>query len=167
MYLKSCRRANHASWREFVEKTPDEKGMARLVKIAQRKEIRTINTLLKEDGTLTEPGAETIRRLTSVHFPATTEGSTDIKHNSTHKIATTNIQKAFEDWINEDLVRKAFKRFFPYKAAEPDGLKPILLQHLPPKVIEAITLIFQACIALKHTPKKWREPRHYSPKLLT
>ena len=133
--------------------------MARLVKIAQRKENRSMNTLLKEDGSLTEPGTETIHRLTSVHFPAATEGNKDMTHNSNHKLTTTDIQKAFQDWINEDLVRKTFKRFLPYKAAGSDGLKPSVLQHLPTKAVEAITLVFQDCVALKHTPKLWRDTK--------
>ena len=133
--------------------------MAKLIKIAQRKEQRTINTLLKEDSTLTEPGSDTIHRLMSTHFPAAHEGVEDIRHDSRHKIPTSDIQDAFAEWIDAGLVCKAFRRFLPYKAAGPDGLKPVVLQHLPPEMINAITLIFQACIALKHTPKVWRDTK--------
>ena len=158
-YIRSCKQAKHASWREFVEKTPDEKSMARLVKIAQRRDTRTINTLMKDDGTLTEPGEETIQRLAAAHFPAAQLGTTEMVHNCKHKIRTSEIQDAFSDWIDPALIQKAAKRFLPYKAAGPDGLKPIVLKHLTPKVLEALTLIYKACIALKHTPKVWRDTK--------
>ena len=158
-YLRSCRRAKRAAWREFVEKTPDEKSMAKLVKIAQKKDSRTINTLIKEDNTLTEPGKETIEMLANAHFPAATLGTTDMQHNNKHKINTQDIEEAFSDWINVDLVRKALLKFAPYKAAGPDCLKPIVLHHLTDNVLDALTLVYQACIALKHTPKCWRETK--------
>ena len=91
IYMRSCRRAKHASWREFVEKTPDEKSMAKLIRIAQRKENRSINTLLNDDNTLTAPGTETIMKLAETHFPAATQGTENTKHSSKHKIPTTEI----------------------------------------------------------------------------
>ena len=159
IHHRSCRRAKHSSWREFVEKTPDVKSMAKLAKIAQRKENRTINTLLKDDNTLTEPGIETIRMLTDTHFPAAQEGTVEMIHYKKHKIRTSDIQRAFREWINPALVHKALHRFKPYKAAGPDELKPIVLQNLPDNAIQALTLIYQACVALKHTPKAWRKTK--------
>ena len=53
------------------------------------------------------------------------------------------------------VVISAFKKFKPYKAAGPDDLKPMVLQQLPDNAIEALTLEYQACIALKHTPTMW------------
>ena len=158
-YAASCRRAKHSAWREFVEKTPDIASMTKLAKIAQRKDSRNINTLLKSDLTLTDPGADTIRVLTSTHFPAATEGVAEMQHINSHKIPTKDIQEAFGEWIDEGLVRKALCQFKPMKAPGPDGLKPIVFRHLPDHVISAITLVYQACIALKHTPKVWRDTR--------
>ena len=54
---------------------------------------------------------------------------------------------------------RALKRFLPCKAAGPDGLKPIVLHHLNNKVVKVIALVFQACIALEHTPSKWIETK--------
>ena len=157
-YKRACRKARRQSWRMFVETTPDEKNMAALFRIAQRREKRMINTLLRPDSSLTDPGLETIKMLTDTHFPAAIEGTTPIVHDNTNRISTEQIQNS-HDWIDEGLVYKAMKRFKPNKAPGPDGLKPIVFQHLPSNAIEVITLIYKACISLCHTPRVWRETK--------
>ena len=157
-YKRACRRARRQSWRMFIEKTPDEKNMAALFRIAQRREKRMINTLLRPDNSLTDPGTETIKMLTDTHFPAATEGTIPIVHDNTIKLDREQVQNS-HDWIEEGLVYKAMKQFKPNKAPGPDGLKPVVLHHLPPNAIEVITLIYKACISLCHTPKVWRETK--------
>ena len=157
-YTKACKRGRKSSWRMFVEKTPNETNMAVLFKILQRREKRAINTLVKPDESLTEPGAETIRMLTDTHFPAAHEGIDEIVHTNANKIDTEKVRDA-HDWITEDLVRKSLLQFKPNKAPGPDGLKPIVFKYLPPNAIEILTVIFQACISLCHTPKLWRETK--------
>ena len=157
-YGKSCAKARKESWRIFVEKTPNESNMAVLFKIAQRRDKRNINTLLKDDGSLTEPGAETIKKLTDTHFPAASEGVTRIPHDNTLTLPTSEIQES-HDWIDGDLVRKSMRQFKPDKAPGPDGLKPIVLRYLPQNAIDIIALIYKACISFNFTPKKWRETK--------
>lgn len=157
-YGKSCKRARNQSWRIFVEKTPNESNMAVLFKIAQRRDKRNINTLLKTDGSLTNPGAETIRKLTDTHFPAAQEGTTPFQHDNDIKYDTADILED-HDWIDVDLIRKAMKQFKPYKAAGPDGLKPIIFKYLPTNALEVISCIYKACITFQHTPKLWRETK--------
>ena len=154
-YGRSCRKAKKESWRMFVEKTPNESNMSTLFKIAQRRDKRNINTLLNADGSLTEPGAETIRMLTDTHFPAAQEGTTPFQHDNGNTVRTSDLED-LHDWIDADLVRKAMKQFKPYKAAGPDGLKPIVFRYLPQNTIDTMTIIFKACITLCHTPKMWR-----------
>ena len=157
-YSRSCRKARKLSWRLFVEKTPDENNMATLFRIAQRRDKRTINTLLKEDGTLTETGTETINRLTQTHFPAAQPGTAPFQHDNTNTIDTETLQD-LHDWIDADLVRKSMKKFKPNKAPGPDGLKPIIFRYLPTNALENLALIYKACISLCHTPKLWRQTR--------
>ena len=158
-YKRSCYKGRRESWRKFVEKTPNETNMAMLFKLAQRRDKRSINTLVKEDGTLTEPGVETISRLTATHFPAAVPGVTPIHHDSTRKIDLDDVQGRYDDWINDSLVRKAFKRFKPNKAAGTDGMKPVVFKHLPDNAISFLTLLYKACIALAHTPAAWRRTK--------
>ena len=139
----------------FIEKTPNESNMSTLFKIAQRRDKRNINTLINADGSLTEPGAETIRKLTDAHFPAAQEGTVPFQHNNDNQIVTAELDN-LHDWIDADLIRKAMKQFKPYKAAGPDGLKPIVFRYLPQNAIDVMTTIYKACITLCHTPKAWR-----------
>lgn len=157
-YGRSFRKAKREAWRMFVEKTPNESNMATLFTIAQRRDKRSINTLLKADNSLTEPGAETIRMLTDTHFPAAQEGTVPFQHNNDHNINTSELEDLHE-WIDPDLVRKAMKQFKPHKAAGPDGLKPIVLKYLPQNAIDTLVIIYKACISLGHTPKRWRETK--------
>ena len=159
LYQRSCRKAKRSSWRLFVEKTPDEASMALLTKLAQRKDKRMINTLRKDDNSLSQPGTETIRILTDTHFPAATEGVTPSQHDNSNKIDTEELRDRYEDWINPALVIQALTKFKPNKAAGPDGLKPIIFRHLPHNIINAITILYKACIALGHTPSKWRDTK--------
>ena len=157
-YSRSCRKARKLSWRLFVEKTPDEKNMATLFRIAQRRDKRTINTLLKPDNTLTTPGVETISRLTDTHFPAAQPGTTPFQHDNSKSIKTSDLDDLHE-WIDPDLIRKSMRMFKPNKAPGPDGLKPIVFKYLPTNALEALSLIYKACISLCHTPKLWRQTK--------
>ena len=157
-YNRSCRKARRESWRLFVEKTPNETNMAILFKIAQRRDKRSINTLLNDDNTLTEPGSETIRKLTDTHFPAAQEGTVPFQHDNSNQIETEHLLTLHE-WIDPDLIRKAMKQFKPNKAAGPDGLKPIVFRYLPTNALEVLSIIYKACISLCHTPKAWRETK--------
>ena len=157
-YNRSCRKARKESWRLFVEKTPNESNMAILFKIAQRRDKRSINTLLKDDNTLTEPGCETIRKLTDTHFPAAQEGTVPFHHDNSKSIAVEHLL-TLHDWIDSDLIRSAMKKFKPNKAAGPDGLKPIVFKYLPTSALEILSIIYKACISLCHTPKVWRETK--------
>ena len=157
-YSRSCRAGRRTSWRLFVEKTPNETNMAVLFKIAQKRDKRSINTLIKPDSTLTEPGTETITMLTDAHFPAAQLGTVPIQHDNNLRLSTEQIMEA-HDWIDEDLVRQSLRQFKPNKAPGPDGLKPIIFRYLPPNAILMLTLIYKACVSLCHTPKLWRDTK--------
>ena len=157
-YNCSCKKARRASWRLFVEKTPNESNMSVLFKIAQKRDRRSINTLLNADNSLTEPGCETIRKLTDTHFPAAQEGTAPFQHDNSVKINTEQLQ-SLHDWIDTDLIRKAMKQFKPNKAAGPDGLKPIVFKYLPTSALDVLSTIYKACVSLCHTPKLWRETK--------
>ena len=158
-YQKACRRGKRHSWRLFVEQTPNETNMAKLYRIAQKRDRRSINTLRKPDLTLTDPGIETIKMLTDTHFPAAHEGVSCPPYDASIKVDTEEIKERFSSWINPDLVRRSLRLFKPHKAAGPDGLKPIVFKYLPDNAIDTLTLIYQACVALHHTPRAWRETK--------
>jgi hypothetical protein len=45
--------------------------------------------------------------------------------------------------------------FKPLKSPGPDGIKPIVLQHLTSNYIERLSLIYKACIRVGYLPKSW------------
>ena len=157
-YNKACKKGRRNAWRLFLETTPDEKRMARLFQIAQKRDKRAINTLLKQDGTLTEPGAETIQMLTDTHFPAAQQGSAPYLHDPGNQVIVDDLEEEHV-WIDDGLIRKAMKQFKPNKAPGPDGLKPIVFRYLPQNAIDVLVIIYKACISLKFTPKAWRETK--------
>ena len=59
------------------------------------------------------------------------------------------------EWINVHRIQKAIVQFSLYKAAGPDGIKPIVLQHLPLKAYKFLERLYTACIEMGFTPNKW------------
>ena len=157
-YRRACQRGKRQSWRIFVEQTPNQTNMAKLFKLAQRRDRRTINTLKRPDNTLTNPGSETILELTRAHFPAAQPGSPPTSYDSSHKVDTETLHEKY-DWITSDLVRRSMRLFKPNKAAGPDEIKPLVFKYLPDNAIDTLVVIYKACIALSHTPRRWRETK--------
>ena len=62
-YRAACKKARVASWRKFTSFTPDEHSMAKLADLVQHREKKTLGSLLKEDGTVTVDGTETLEVL--------------------------------------------------------------------------------------------------------
>ena len=133
--------------------------MSKLFKIAQKRDRRSINTLRKQDNSLTDPRTDTIKILTDTHFPAAQAGKTPFRHTADKKISTEELEGKYNDWITPGLVRSSLKLFKPNKAAGPDELKPLVFKYLPDNAINTLTLIYKACIALAHTPQVWRETK--------
>ena len=52
------------------------------------------------------------------------------------------------DIISDDLVRQAFSEFQSKKTPGPDGLKPVVLFHLPPNIIRLISVVYRSCLTL-------------------
>ena len=155
-FRRSCRKAKKKSWRNFTFKLNNESKMAKLVRILQRKERNSLTTL-KINGHSTEPGKETLAALYQTHFPA----STPLKQTSYTKDRgfTKYIQQNNDHWINDDLVVKAMAMFHKKKSPGPDGLKPMIFEHLPANIISFITFIFKCCIHFHYTPKLWRQTK--------
>ena len=128
--------------------------MAKLFRLAQKRDRRSINTLKNADGTFSEPGTDTIRILTNTHFPAAHPGKAQSSYDSSNKISVADLETRYEDWINPLFVRAVMRKFKPNKAAGPDELKPMVFKYLPNNAITILTLIYKACIALHHTPEK-------------
>ena len=114
--------------------------------------------LEKADGTMTDPGEETITELVRVHFPYS-DPIRHLKYNSAKNTPTALIQSEFSGWINGDRAKLAMAGFEKKKSPGPDNLKPVLFEHLDTDMIEFLVTIFKATIYLAYTPKLWRETK--------
>ena len=152
------RRSDAGSWKKFCTDSPDPKSVARLTKVIQGQENKTLGLLAKDSGGTTESPAETIDLLMDTHFP----GSVSPVPNSFTRVEAGGgfregaPEESQVSYITATKVRAAIASFGAHKAAGPDGIKPVVLQHLGDSTLSRITSIFKACLLLKYTPKSWR-----------
>ena len=127
--------------------------MANLAKIAQREDQRGINTLRHANGDTTDSGTDTIDLLTQTHFPAAT-GQKHITYNNRRNAPTEEINRKYQNWINEKLIKEALAGFEKKKSPGPDGLEPIIFEYLPPQFIDALQTVYKSAIHLGYTPRE-------------
>ena len=157
-FKKMCKTDRNKAWRKFKEALQSEKEMAALARLAQREERREINTLSKPDGSSTAPGEETIEYLAKTHFPAATT-TRHVTYNNRRNLPLPDIQAKYKDWINTALISKALAGFEKKKSPGPDGIKPIIFEHLPPQFIALLETVYKSCIHLGYTPKAWKRTK--------
>ena len=157
-FKKMCKQDRNRAWRHYKETLQTEKEMASLARLAQREERREINVLIKQDGTASQPGKDTIDVLTSTHFPAATQ-PVHVTYNNRRNCSAEMLNDKYTDWINPGLIRKALDGFEKKKSPGPDGIKPLIFEHLPPEFIQALEFAFKAAIHLGYTPKLWKNTK--------
>ena len=161
-FKKLCKKEKRTSWRKYICTLKENDRMASLAKTLQNKEKSKLHTLRKPDGSITEPGKETLNLLFSTHFPASTP-LREVQHQSEqpHRppTSTTYIQQKYCDWVNESLLEKAMKKFNKKKSPGPDGIKPIVFEHLPNNFKQQLLLIYKCCIHLHYTPVMWKDTK--------
>ena len=157
-FKKMCRRDRNKAWRKYKESLQTEKEMAALTKLAQRQERREVNVLTRQDGSSTDPGAETISLLTRTHFPAATDQQR-VTYNNRRNCLVDQVRDKYKDWITPQLIVTALGGFEKKKSPGPDGIKPLIFEHLPPEFISALELVYKSCIHLGYTPKLWKKTK--------
>ena len=154
---------------DFCNSIQDVKSLSKTSKALNQGSFNTIGLLKKTDGTFTLNSKEILNVLMDTHFP----GSTPFKEGKESKseeeefLGNNFIENAaFLSYITVEKVRIALKSFNGFKAAGPDGLKPIALQNLPDSFLERMTTLFKVSTALKYNPKEWSKSRViFIPKL--
>ena len=157
-FKRLCKRDKDRAWREYKESLQTCKDMASLARLAQRQERNEIGVLTRPDGSATDPGKETIDLLTRTHFPAATERR-HIKYNNLRNCPTEALYDKYQDWINTAKIKQALAGFEKKKSPGPDGIKPLLFEHLTPKFLSALDLAYRASIHLGYTPKVWKRTK--------
>ena len=113
--------------------------------------------LTKEDGTMTENGREVLTCLMTSLFPESVMA--DTQENKPAFSGKTITQESLSDpnyltFINYTTVTRAFKQFGKYKAAGPDGLKPIAYQNLTEHMTNKLIILYKAVMALGFNPSE-------------
>ena len=146
-FKKKCKQDKNRAWRKYKESLQTQKEVASLARLAQRESRRDINVLMKEDGSNTDPGKETMDLLTETHFPAATE-QTRVTYNNRRNCSIAELKDKYTDWISTTLIRKALDGFEKKKSPGPDGIKPLIFEHLPAEFIDVLELTYKASIHL-------------------
>ena len=151
-YKYAIRRAKRDSFRELVRDTTSVHAMAKLNKILDRKESNSLGLITKADGTTTVSTGETLQVMTQEHFPGSEQCSDpDVRSNLEGDPRPVDSL----GWITNQRIRLAFQQFEPFKAAGPDGLRPIVIQNLPEEAITFLRHVYTACIQMGFTPQMW------------
>ena len=148
-YKAYCRKTKKTAWHKFTFSHNNTGRMAALAKTLQKKERHKLYTLRKLDGTMTEPGQETLHLLFQTHFPASTplkDVTYQASNLSRFLSSSAYAQQKYNDWINIDHLNKAFKKFNKKKSPGPDGIKPIVFDHLPPNFKHYLIFIYKCCL---------------------
>lgn len=164
-FKQMVRKAKRESWKKFTESTESTSELARLAKIIRYHPKHTIGLLRRENGTMTSTPEQTLELLTNSTFPGSVQVNPD--SGTTYTLAQMRkfTPKEAEHWLSTDMVREAFSDFGPLKAAGPDGIKPILLKHLPHNFITKLQTIYSSTIQSGYTPAIWRKSKViYIPK---
>ena len=156
-FKNKCKNDKNKAWRQYKEGIQTEKEVAKLTRLAQRQERRDINVMKRDDGSLTDPGKETIDILTKTHFPAAS-GVRHVTYNNRRNCTTEVLRAKYKSWITNELIVQALGEF-EKKSPGPDGLKPLVFEHLTEKFIDTLNLIYKAAIHLGYTPRLWRETK--------
>jgi ribonuclease HI len=152
-YMKqSVRMAKVESWQSFCTEADSSKELARLNKILQRNVNRSMGLLRRQDGVIATSPEESIDILLDEHFPGSIP-SDDLNDGETYSDPKN---WASYPWLSDEKIRKAMSQFAKYKTAGMDNLKPVVLQHLPPRSIERLGILYKASMELEYVPKIWR-----------
>ena len=138
-YKKECRRRKRRSWRQHMEWTPNPAMASRLMKSLQHTTRPDLSTLIHPDGRSIAPGEETAHLLLDSHFPHSTRMTYPRYVHNHHPV--TEVEGRNCDIVSDDLVRQAFSEFQSKRTPGPDGLKPIVLMHLPPNIIRLKNIV--------------------------
>ena len=157
-YKYACRKAKKRSWDDFVDSTETPKQVSKYIGILSGQSRATLGALKKTDGTYTTPGEETAKMLLNTHFPSNSARK-NIFYDLSKRVVSSELAGLTKEWITIDKVKTALTGFNKKKSPGPDGIKPIVFDHMPPNAWEALTVIYQACIVLQFTPKAWKETK--------
>ena len=110
-------------------------------------------------GDVTATADQTIQLLADTHFPGHVPSTAEIplsKKKLNRRISHAQIMNNHK-YMDVNYIQSIFAEFGPMKACGPDGIRPILLRHLPNAARLHVAALYKASLVLGYTPRSWRE----------
>ena len=140
------------AWRRLGFDTTDPSAASKLHKILNGGKSQEIGLMTDEDGNTAKNMKDSLEAVMRSHFPGSTQS--ELADPVDKVIPEGSVQ-----WITKERVVKAIHRFKPRKATGPDGIHPVVLQHLPESLIEELVTIYTACLRAGDLPELWKRAR--------
>ena len=154
-YSSIIRRERSNSWRSFFTKAEAAKEINTLVPIVGNDKIRGVSRL-RQGNTFAILAKESLDFLLKQHFPLhlplrEEEQSKEEMGKYMSSYRSEKILQYFQVWR----VKAATASFQPMKAAGPDDLIPVVLQHIGDEALAKIKNFFKRSMVSSFIPKRW------------
>ena len=153
------RSAKKSSWRDLTESVQDVANMAKFVRNVTRPKDKSLGLIKRSDGSEADSPEEVGDILMDAFFPDSTNVPKEPKQYSNKSYFHYSDLKDHED-ANEifttSKLDKAIQSMGPYKAPGPDGISPVVLQHMGPKTLRRLLNMFKISYCLGYVPRGWR-----------
>ncbi len=150
---KLIKHSKKQSWMDFASQNSSTKDIARLIKNLGKSRLPPAGLFRDQNGVVCTNVDESVQAVFDALFPGNTPNPNEQR---TRYCTLTQIHK-WANFVTEEKVAKAINTFRANKSPGPDGIKPIVLQHLSAVGIKYLTKIFQVSITLRYVPRAWRE----------
>ena len=157
-YKKDINKSKTKEWRKFCADSESIHEKARISKVVKSdgSQPNNIQSVYKQDKTITKSPNETLDRMAEVHF-----GSQD--QNVTPHVSQPSVSERSDGETNcvfsEDRLRQAIRLFEPGKAPGLDGIQAIHLQKGWEYLHTPIQTIMKTSHNMGHVPVPWRESK--------
>ena len=152
---KLIQKTRTRSWEDYTEKMDSLEGINKFRKIIEKHVSKKVGTLERNDGSMTDPGSDTLQHLAETHFTSAQPLKETVYNESIEK-TQEEIHNWNPKWINLALIKIALKQFHNKKSPGPDGIKPIVLKYLTEHAYRTLLFIYKACLLLSFTPTAWK-----------
>jgi hypothetical protein len=140
---KNIRNNQKSCDQSLCAKLNDLKSFSKMAKSLTGSKAPPIGMLLDPvTGIETSSTSEVARVLLDTHFPGSTEPNPKPKpYSKKTKLKVVDLEHKDVSFITKAKLIEAFSLFGPLKSAGPDDIKPIVLQHLPDKLLDNLIIL--------------------------
>lgn len=151
-YNRANEKASIEASETFAEDIKKISDCARLTNIQKQNTNHHMNTLKNYDNTYTKDAEETVKKLLDTHFP---NNKPDNEGQEPVRITPGNHNNALINKIvSLKNIKKAIRRFSPYKKSGPDNIYPCMLQYAIDEVAPILQEIYKFSMKTGYIPKK-------------